>query len=920
MSVEEQKRPGGLRRVGRRALAPAAIGTAALLGAAALGGLPALAAPDDDSEALGQILDSSLLTGELLDAVEAQAGDPSGPAEDVTPLNLSALGIADVDLGGGISLPVISEPGDGGLIELGNLGLLNAYAATPSATQAKASAGVVGEDGAINVDPDNPGALENSKIDLTNLFGQLDVDVITDGVINEFALELGAVASAAMEDAGAVSSEYVLADAKLDISSPLLGALSTELDSAIGGVGTTVDGLLASDGAVGSLLGDLDIDLNVLGTGVSVSSGTIGVDGLDAALTGLSNTIINEPLTDPNEIVSIDLNNGTIAVDVAAATDGGSLNGLDPNTELLDSTTIGSITTAISDALGTVTTKVTDGVTDVLNNTAVTLNLSAELSVVGVSAVAAEIIIDTTLGQLAGTAAGDPTVQVNADSDLIDAILGVLNLVPGVDLSSDELLGAIGEAVVAPVVNVLQTTLSTSLSTIGTNLSPIITGLLDPVLNGLQPLFDVLNQVVSVTINDQPTEEDPAQPGKLGAESFTVSAVSLALVGGDIAQVDLASSTVRAADEDVDVTDADVTDADVTDADVTDADVTDADVTDADVTDADVTDADVTDADVTDADVTDADVTDADVTDADVTDADVTDADVTDADVTDADVTDADVTDADVTDADVTDADVTDADVTDADVTDADVTDADVTDADVTDADVTDADVTDADVTDADVTDADATDADATDADATDADATDADATDADATDADATDADATDADATDADATDADATDADATDSDAADADATDADADGGDNNGEISMGLEHDVRMVGQEQVAYGYGFEPGETVKGTMFSDPFALGSQVADDKGEVTFTWDVPAGTSIEAHTVELEGALSGTVSAEFDVVASATGTDDGDSDGGLAVTGADIGGFLPIAGILLLAGAGLLVATRRKSTV
>ncbi|MGO1412166.1 MAG: choice-of-anchor G family protein, partial [Microbacterium sp.] len=274
MSVEEQKRPGGRRRIGRRALAPAAIGTAAVIGAAALGGLPALAADEtDDAEAKGQILDSSLLTGDLLDAVEAHAGDPSGPAEDLTPLNLSALGIADVDLGGGISLPVISEPGGGGLIELGNLGLLNAYAATPSATEAQASAGVVGEDGVINVDASNPGAYENSKIDLTNLFDQVGLDVVTDGIADEVALELGAVASAAGEDAGTVTSDYVLADAKLDISSPLVGDLVTGIDGLVGDVGTTLNTLLGPDGDVVGALNGLDLDVNLAVARVQATTG-----------------------------------------------------------------------------------------------------------------------------------------------------------------------------------------------------------------------------------------------------------------------------------------------------------------------------------------------------------------------------------------------------------------------------------------------------------------------------------------------------------------------------------------------------------------------------------------------------------------------------------------------------------------------
>ncbi|GAA1536047.1 choice-of-anchor G family protein [Microbacterium ginsengiterrae] len=403
------------------------------------------------------------------------------------------------------------------------------------------------------------------------------------------------------------------------------------------------------------------------------------------------------------------------------------------------------------------------------------------------------------------------------------------------------------------------------------------------------------------------TDADATDADATDADATDADATDADATDADATDADATDADATDADAtDADATDADATDADATDADATDADATDADATDADATDADATDADATDADATDADATDADATDADATDADATDADATDADATDADATDADATDADATDADATDADATDADATDADATDADATDADATDADATDADATDADATDADATDADATDADATDADATDADATDADATDADATDADATDADATDADATDADATDADATDADATDADATDADATDADATDADATDADATDGDTDaGELGITIKHPVIEREQVQSSTGTGFAPGEVVTGVMNSDPIALGTQVANTDGTVTFTWTIPAGTDLGAHTVTLTGEDSGSVSIGFQVVAK-----------GLAATGSEPGPAIPLALMLLAAGALAVVGSRQ----
>ena len=98
------------------------------------------------------------------------------------------------------------------------------------------------------------------------------------------------------------------------------------------------------------------------------------------------------------------------------------------------------------------------------------------------------------------------------------------------------------------------------------------------------------------------------------------------------------------------------------------------------------------------------------------------------------------------------------------------------------------------------------------------------------------------------------------------------------------------------------------PGETVTGTMLSEPLALGTQVANAAGEVTFTWTIPAGTELGAHSVVLEGTDSGSVSGTFRVVA---------SDGGLAPTGLDLGVTVPIGIMLALFGTWAVITGRRK---
>ncbi|NHI16198.1 choice-of-anchor G family protein [Microbacterium excoecariae] len=505
--------------------------TAAVVGAA-LGGVPATAAETDDSEALGQVIASELLGGELLDASQALAGNPSAPGPVETPLNLGLLDIADIDLGGGLVLPLVSEPGGGGLLELGNAGALSAYASAPSGTTSTASGGVLGADGGIGLDPENPGAFENSTIELTNLFDQLGLSFVTDGVIDAAALELGATASTATATGNGgsvdVTSEYVLAGAGIELSSPLLGGLATALDETIAGVGTTLDEALGSEGAIGSLLGDFDLGVDLGVAAVEIGTGTIGVDGLDTALGDLADTIIAEPLVDSNGIVSIDLTAGTISVDVAAATASGSLNGLAPNTLLLDDVTINNIVQAISEALGSLTAKVQDGVTDVVNNTSVTIELDASISAFGIGVTNGGVTVSTTLGYLLGTSDEEPVI----DSDL--SILGIINV------------GAVIEGIAEPLVDALNALLSPVVETVFTSilsgLGTTVPALTAPIVTALSPVLEAVNEVAEVTINEQPT------PGYLGDESFTVNALSVEVLPSlGVANIDLGSSTVRAA-------------------------------------------------------------------------------------------------------------------------------------------------------------------------------------------------------------------------------------------------------------------------------------------------------------------------------------------------------------------------------------
>ncbi|GAA3589359.1 hypothetical protein GCM10022198_11560 [Klugiella xanthotipulae] len=132
----------------------------------------------------------------------------------------------------------------------------------------------------------------------------------------------------------------------------------------------------------------------------------------------------------------------------------------------------------------------------------------------------------------------------------------------------------------------------------------------------------------------------------------------------------------------------------------------------------------------------------------------------------------------------------------------------------------------------------------------------------------------------------------------------------------GSVSMLLQSALLRPGTTQVAYGYGFQPGEVVTGVLHSEPIALGSQVADANGEVTFTIALPGTFELGSHSVILSGAFSGEVSETFMVTVADAPTTPAATPG-LAVTGSDI--LMPLSGAFLLvaAGAWFLVAKRRR---
>ena len=301
-------RPGTGRKVavGTVAAASALALTAMTVSPAAAAGRPNKG-PQQDAEAWGQLIQSELLGTQLADVASAYSSSPGSTEASSTPLDVEALNALKVSLGDGVSLPLVSDADGGGLLHLGNAGALNAYGHAPQYNDATASAGAVGSDGALNLDDINNGDFGNANVDLTAVLKQLGLDGVTDQVVDDLSLELGAIASTANSNGTDYTPEYVVADGTLTVSSPAVEGISDSLTEVVNGTGDTLEEVIGDKGLVNSLA-TIGLDLDVLLASVKVGGDDTQVSvEVGDALDGIVENLINKELEDKSGIVSIDL-------------------------------------------------------------------------------------------------------------------------------------------------------------------------------------------------------------------------------------------------------------------------------------------------------------------------------------------------------------------------------------------------------------------------------------------------------------------------------------------------------------------------------------------------------------------------------------------------------------------------------------
>ncbi|WTM15223.1 choice-of-anchor G family protein [Isoptericola halotolerans] len=874
---------------------------AGVVGAAALAGVPAAsAAPTDDSEALGKFLGGSAGTIDLDDLATVEgalAEYPSGSELETNPLAADVLNALSVDLGGGLSLF-----GDTGLIELG---AVNQYASADD-TGAAAASGAVSDQGAIEVG----GSTEfpsDANVTLTPLLA----DAGLDDVLSQLDLELGALSSTATwAPDGEPVGDYQIAGSTFQMESPAVSGIATLVDDeVVPEVDDAVGSLVGPEGLLSDALGTIDVlapVLAALGSELTVDS-AITLD-TEAAL----DPVLDQDFGDEGVVINVGA--GTIDVDLDTILGGeGSLNGFDPNTEVLSADALAAITDGLSAALDDLTLALVGAVDTALQ--AAALTFTAQGDILGVASL--DITLDSTVGDVV-----DGTVDPSDAS--ITVVLGVLPVTLP--------LGDLTNALAGPLNDVL---FDESTGLVSTLAGTIDTTVVDPTLATLSPALQALNTVVSLVANVQ------EQPGELpahdptGTESFTQRALTLTLLPGGtpLAQVDLASSTVRA----VEVLDLAVT---VTPDTAAPGDTVTVDGTgytpDATVT-VEIRDSEGTVIATVEDVPTDAEgafTTPVTIPD-EAAEGDYTAAGIDDTTGQEAEAPltiDDGGTEVDGVEVDGVEVDGVEVDGVEVDGVEVDGTEVDGTEVDGTEVDGTEVDGTEVDGTEVDGTEVDGTEVDGTEVDGTEVDGTEVDGTEVDGTEVDGTEVDGTEVDGTEVDGTEVDGTEVDGT------------EVDGDEDDRDLSAEFAKDQVERGEEQTFTASGFESGEEVQAVINSEPLILSVQTANADGEVSWTFVVPADFESGTHTGTATSVEEDdSVVASFQVTLTpsdpggtgggtgAGGTGGSGSSGGsggtpayssgggmLPKTGSEVATYLAIAFLLTGAGAVALRAAKRRS--
>ncbi|MFC6508164.1 choice-of-anchor G family protein [Promicromonospora citrea] len=492
-------------------------------------GLPAVAVdnyPEEPAEAAASVLDSTLFQNALLAAAYSDAGSESNPGPNEGNLNVELLGSELIRLGD-VEVPLDE------ILDFGQLGALASKSEATSATDAYAVSGLAGADGGVTLDGETED-FGKASVDVLSVARLLGVDGLTDEIVDQLLLEAGAGAAEVKAEDGVILDQdgvgglgqYRVADLDLFLHSPVIENAASSVYDIGGTIDTTVESLINDNLDQSALTGLFDAIPGVPTPSITVDSNM---------QENLFQSVVGEPITSANQLITIDLSTGTLEVHLDKLVDNpdeteGGLNELPPNYELIDDTTYPLIAETVHELMQEVTRILLGAIEDSLNSVTINIAFNEEgpLGTLDVSwslplADAVNGNFPEAVNNSTGTLAPVATVLVNTINTLGPALAPILGPVYDL-LISDE-----GDNIFELLINDLKTDSITA-----------------PVRELLSPVFDVLAQVISITINRQVSETTTTPEGEEVVSNFDLSALSLALLpANEVARINLGNAAVR---------------------------------------------------------------------------------------------------------------------------------------------------------------------------------------------------------------------------------------------------------------------------------------------------------------------------------------------------------------------------------------
>ncbi|MFD6142420.1 choice-of-anchor G family protein, partial [Promicromonospora sp. NPDC060271] len=513
----------------RRGLA--AVAASALLITAV--GAPAVAVdnyPDEPSEAEASVLASELMQQELLGAATSDAGSLSNPGPNTENLNVDLLGSQVLALGD-IQLPVDQ------FLDFGQIGALASTSEASGPVDAHAVSGLLGADGGVTLDGAED-SFGTASIDVLSLAELVGVDGITDAVVDELTIELGALGAEVIAEDGVIldpdggvtgPGQYRLGDGTLRLHSPVVEGAAESIYDLGGAIDTQIETLVNDTLDISALTA-------LLAAVPGIPEPTVTVDS-DMQET-LFQSVVGEPITSANQLVTLDLSTGELQVHLEHLVEGNDpwgggddvgMNGLAPNYEVLDDQTYPQIAEGIHEIMQEATRILIGAIEDSLN--AVTIDIAFyDQSALGTLDVSWSV-------PLADAVNGDFPQVVN-NSTGTQAVVGALlaTTINGLGNTAAPIFGAVYDLIISDAGDQIFELL----------INDIKTGITSTIGAALSPVFDIVVQFVSLQINHQETATCTTADGTELLGQLEVSALSLGLVqAADAGRIGLGNAGVR---------------------------------------------------------------------------------------------------------------------------------------------------------------------------------------------------------------------------------------------------------------------------------------------------------------------------------------------------------------------------------------